>query len=115
MSQGAANVWPYMWSTSAHDANVRRLYGICSRRLQSNFIHDFREAGCDPTLPRIRAGQTLGLVHGLWIEHRIWGALSVDEVLGIFDAAIDYATGLHWRQALPQQASQQRKLPMGDR
>jgi len=89
-----------MWSTSAHDANVRRLCGIFSRRLQSDFIHDFREAGCDPTLARIHAVQTLGLVHGLWIEHRVSETLSLDEVLGIFHAAIDNATGQHWRQAL---------------
>src|ERR1044072_99970 len=34
MSSGAANVWPHMWSSSAHDEGVQRLCTAFSRRLR---------------------------------------------------------------------------------
>ena len=97
MSPGAANVWPHMWSSSAHEAQVQRLCAAFSRRLRSNFIHDFRQAGCDATMANIYAIQSLALVHGLWIEHRVAGTITINEVLGIFHGMIDNATNQGWK------------------
>lgn len=97
MSPGAANVWPHMWSSSAHDQQVQRLCAAFSRRLRSNFIHDLRQAGCDRTMATLHAIQAMGLVHGLWIEHRVAATISIDEVLGVFHGVIDDATGRIWR------------------
>ncbi|HDR9318560.1 TPA: transcriptional regulator BetI [Burkholderia vietnamiensis] len=98
MSPGAANVWPHMWSSSAHDDEVKRLCSAFSRRLRSNFIHDLRQAGCDQTMANIWAIQAMALVHGLWIEHRVSETITIDEVLGVFHGMIDDATGQIWRQ-----------------
>lgn len=97
MSQGAANVWPHMWSSSAHEQNVQRLCAAFSRRLRSNFIFDFRQAGCDPSMSRIHAIQAMALVHGLWIEHRVAATVSIDEVIGVFHGMIDDATHRIWK------------------
>lgn len=99
MSPGAANVWPHMWSSSAHDVDVQRLCAAFSRRLRSNFIHDFRQAGCDAAMANIHAIQALALTHGLWIEHRVAGTVSIDEVLGIFHGMIDNATNQGWKKS----------------
>ncbi|MBR8184219.1 transcriptional regulator BetI [Burkholderia ambifaria] len=98
MSPGAANVWPHMWSSSAHDDEVKRLSTAFSRRLRSNFVHDLRGAGCDHAMANIWAIQAMALVHGLWIEHRVSATITIDEVLGIFHGMIDDATGQIWRQ-----------------
>lgn len=97
MSPGAANVWPHMWSSSAHEQDVQRLCAAFSRRLRSNFIFDLRQAGCDRTMATIHAIQAMGLVHGLWIEHRVAAIISIDDVLGVFHGFIDDATGRAWR------------------
>ena len=97
MSPGAANVWPHMWSSSAHDAQVQRLCAAFSRRLRSNFIFDLRQAGCDRTMATIHAIQAMALVHGLWIEHRVAASITIDEVIGVFHGVIDDATGRIWR------------------
>ncbi|MDG0024370.1 transcriptional regulator BetI [Trinickia sp. Y13] len=97
MSPGAANVWPHMWSSSAHDHEVQRLCAAFSRRLRSNFIFDLRQAGCDRTMATIHAIQAMALVHGLWIEHRVAASITIDEVLGVFHGVIDDATGRVWR------------------
>jgi TetR/AcrR family transcriptional repressor of bet genes len=97
MSPGAANVWPHMWSSSAHDAEVQRLCAAFSRRLRSNFIFDLRQAGCDQTMATIHAIQAMALVHGLWIEHRVAASITIDEVIGVFHGVIDDATGRIWR------------------
>lgn len=97
MSPGAANVWPHMWSSSAHDEEVQRLCTAFSRRLRSNFIHDLRQAGCDRAMATIHAIEAMALVHGLWIEHRVAATISIDEVLGVFHGVIDNATGRVWR------------------
>ncbi|HKR43755.1 MAG TPA: TetR family transcriptional regulator C-terminal domain-containing protein [Paraburkholderia sp.] len=97
MSPGAANVWPHMWSSSAHDAEVQRLCAAFSKRLRSNFIFDLRQAGCDHTMARIHAIQALALVHGLWIEHRVAASVTIDEVIGIFHGMIDDATRQIWK------------------
>lgn len=97
MSQGAANVWPHMWSSSAHEQDVRRLCTAFSRRLRSNFVFDFRRAGCDPVMSRIHAIQAMALVHGLWIEHRVAATISIDEAIGIFHGMIDDATHRIWK------------------
>lgn len=97
MSPGAANVWPHMWSSSAHDEEVQRLCAAFSRRLRSNFTHDLRQAGCDRTMATLHAIQAMALVHGLWIEHRVAATISIDEVLGVFHGVIDDATGRVWR------------------
>ncbi|MEX3955469.1 TetR family transcriptional regulator C-terminal domain-containing protein [Trinickia sp. EG282A] len=97
MSPGAANVWPHMWSSSAHDAEVQRLCAAFSRRLRSNFIFDLRQAGCDRTTATIHAIQAMALVHGLWIEHRVAASITIDEVIGVFHGVIDDATGRVWR------------------
>lgn len=97
MSPGAANVWPHMWSSSAHDAQVQRLCAAFSRRLRSNFIFDLRQAGCDRTMATIHAIQAMALVHGLWIEHRVAASITLDEVIGVFHGVIDDATGRIWR------------------
>lgn len=102
MSPGAANVWPHMWSSSAHDSSVQRLCAAFSRRLKSNFIHDLRQAGCDGTMALIYATQALALVHGLWIEHRVAATVSVDEVLGVFHGFIDSATNQGWKASFRQ-------------
>ncbi|AUT76327.1 TetR family transcriptional regulator C-terminal domain-containing protein [Paraburkholderia hospita] len=98
MSPGVANVWPHMWSSSAHDKEVQRLCAAFSRRLRSNFIHDLRQAGCDPTMATIYAIQAMGLVHGLWIEHRVAAIISIDEVLDVFHGFIDNATNQIWKR-----------------
>ncbi|WP_321867390.1 TetR family transcriptional regulator [Paraburkholderia tropica] len=107
MSPGAANVWPHMWSSSAHDSSVQKLCAAFSRRLKSNFIHDLRQAGCDGTMALIYATHALALVHGLWIEHRVAATVTVEEVLGIFHGFIDNATNQGWktsfRRTLPTQ------------
>ncbi len=100
MSPGAANVWPHMWSSSAHDDEVKRLCTAFSRRLRSNFIHDLRQAGCDQTMATIWAIQAMALVHGLWIEHRVAATITIDQVIGVFHGMIDDATGQIWRQNL---------------
>ena len=97
MSPGAANVWPHMWSSSAHEVDVQRLCAAFSRRLRSNFIHDFRQAGCDAAMANIYAIQALALTHGLWIEHRVAGTVSIEEVLAIFHGVIDNATNQGWK------------------
>jgi TetR/AcrR family transcriptional regulator, transcriptional repressor of bet genes len=97
MSPGAANVWPHMWSSSAHDVDVQRLCTAFSRRLRSNFIHDLRQAGCDSTMATIYAIQALALVHGLWIEHRVAGTITIEDVLNIFHGIIDGATQQGWK------------------
>jgi TetR/AcrR family transcriptional regulator, transcriptional repressor of bet genes len=97
MSPGAANVWPHMWSSSAHEEDVQRLCAAFSRRLRSNFIYDFRQAGCDPFMSRVYAIQAMALVHGLWIEHRVASTISLDEVMGVFHGMIDEATHRVWR------------------
>jgi TetR/AcrR family transcriptional repressor of bet genes len=68
-----------------------------SRRLRSNFTYDLRQAGCDNTMVKIHAIQAMALVHGLWIEHRVAGTISIDEVLGVFHGLIDEATHQVWR------------------
>ncbi|MGT2475354.1 TetR family transcriptional regulator C-terminal domain-containing protein [Paraburkholderia terrae] len=98
MSPGVANVWPHMWSSSAHDKEVQRLCAAFSRRLRSNFIHDLRQSGCDPTMATIYAIQAMGLVHGLWIEHRVAAIISIDEVLDVFHGFIDSATNQIWKR-----------------
>ncbi|WP_233451720.1 transcriptional regulator BetI [Burkholderia vietnamiensis] len=100
MSPGAANVWPHMWSSSAHDDEVKRLCTAFSRRLRSNFIHDLRQAGCDHTMATVWAIQAMALVHGLWIEHRVASTITLEQVLGVFHGMIDDATGQIWRQNL---------------
>jgi TetR/AcrR family transcriptional regulator, transcriptional repressor of bet genes len=97
MSPGAANVWPHMWSSSAHEQDVQRLCAAFSRRLRSNFIFDFRQAGCDPLMSRVYAIQAMALVHGLWIEHRVAAIISKDEVVGVFHGMIDDATHRIWK------------------
>ena len=97
MSPGAANVWPHMWSSSAHDGEVQRLCAAFSRRLRSNFIFDLRQAGCDQAMANIHAIHAMALVHGLWIEHRVAATISIDEVLGVFHGFIDDRTGCVWR------------------
>lgn len=103
MSPGAANVWPHMWSSSAHDEEVQRLCAAFSRRLRSNFIFDLRQAGCDRTIATIYAIQAMALVHGLWIEHRVAAIISIEEVLGVFHGVIDDATGRVWRMNVRRQ------------
>ncbi|MDN7683113.1 MULTISPECIES: transcriptional regulator BetI [Burkholderia] len=98
LSPGAANVWPHMWSSSAHDVEVRRLCTAFSRRLRSNFVHDLRQAGCDNAMAYIWAVQAMALVHGLWIEHRVSETITIDEVMGIFHGMIEDATRQIWRQ-----------------
>lgn len=105
MSPGAANVWPHMWSSSAHEVEVQRLCAAFSRRLRSNFIYDLRQAGCDPAMARIHAIQAMALVHGLWIEHRVAGSISMDEVIGIFHGMIDNATHWVWKSNLQKAAA----------
>ena len=100
MSPGVANVWPHMWSSSAHDKEVQRLCAAFSRRLRSNFIFDLRRAGCDQTMASIYAIQSMALVHGLWIEHRVAGTISIEEVLGVFHGLIDSATNRVWKQSM---------------
>jgi TetR/AcrR family transcriptional repressor of bet genes len=100
MSSGAANVWPHMWSSSAHDEGVKRLCTAFSRRLRSNFTYDLRQAGCDQAMANIFAIQSMALVHGLWIEHRVAGTISLDEVLGVFHGVIDSATNQGWKQSM---------------
>jgi TetR/AcrR family transcriptional repressor of bet genes len=97
MSQGAANVWPHMWSSSAHERDVQRLCAAFSSRLRSNFVFDFRQAGCDPLMSRIHAIQAMALVHGLWIEHRVAATISIDEVIAVFHGMIDDATHQIWK------------------
>lgn len=100
MSPGVANVWPHMWSSSAHDKEVQRLCAAFSRRLRSNFIFDLRQAGCDQAMASIYAIQSMALVHGLWIEHRVAGTISIEEVLGVFHGLIDSATNRVWKQSM---------------
>ncbi|ALL69338.1 transcriptional regulator, TetR family [Paraburkholderia caribensis MBA4] len=105
MSPGAANVWPHMWSSSAHDAEVQRLCAAFSRRLRSNFLFDLKQAGCDPAMARIHAIQAMALVHGLWIEQRVAATISMDEVIGIFHGMIDNATHWVWKSNMRRSAS----------
>ncbi|MPW17750.1 TetR family transcriptional regulator [Paraburkholderia sp. CNPSo 3157] len=100
MRPGAANVWPHMWSSSAYDKDVQRLCTAFSRRLRSNFIWDLRKAGCDQTMATIYAMQAMALVHGLWIEHRVAGTMSISEVLGVFHGVIDHATNRGWKTGM---------------
>ncbi|MFJ4293965.1 TetR family transcriptional regulator C-terminal domain-containing protein [Cupriavidus sp. NPDC089707] len=100
LSPGVANVWPHMWSSSAHDRQVQRLCVAFSRRLRSNFTHDLREAGCSRALANVYAIQAMGLVHGLWIEHRVAATISIEEVRGVFHGVIDDATGDVWKRNL---------------
>jgi TetR/AcrR family transcriptional repressor of bet genes len=44
----------------------------------------------------------MALVHGLWIEHRVAGAISIDEALGVFHGVIDSATGQIWKLNMSQ-------------
>ncbi|MCA3825819.1 MAG: TetR family transcriptional regulator C-terminal domain-containing protein [Burkholderia sp.] len=111
LSPGAANVWPHMWSSSAHDADVRRLCTAFSRRLRSNFIHDLGNAGCDRTMATIWAIQAMALVHGLWIEHRVASTITIDEVIGVFHGMIDDATGQLWRMNM--RGAPRRQTPDG--
>lgn len=97
MSPGVANVWPHMWSSSAHDREVQRLCASFSRRLRSNFMHDLRQAGCAPDIANVYAIQAMALVHGLWIEHRVAATISIEDVLGVFHGVIDSATGQIWK------------------
>jgi TetR/AcrR family transcriptional repressor of bet genes len=105
MSPGAANVWPHMWSSSAHEAEVQRLCAAFSRRLRSNFLYDLKQAGCDPAMARIHAIQAMALVHGLWIEHKVAASISMDEVIGIFHGMIDNATHWVWKSNMRRSAS----------
>jgi TetR/AcrR family transcriptional repressor of bet genes len=100
MSLGAANVWPHMWSSSAHEERVQRLCAAFSKRLRSNFTYDLRRAGCSPLAAHVYAIQAMALVHGLWIEHRVAGTITLDEVIGVFHGVIDDATGRVWKQNL---------------
>lgn len=102
MSPGAANVWPHMWSSSAHDQEVQRLCAAFSRRLRSNFMHDLRQAGCAPDIANVYAIQAMALVHGLWIEHRVAATISIEDVLGVFHGVIDNATGQIWKLNMSQ-------------
>ncbi|MFT4192502.1 MAG: transcriptional regulator BetI [Comamonas sp.] len=98
LSQGAANVWPHMWSSSAHDPQVQRLCAAFSRRLKSNFVFDFRQAGHGRPMAIVHAIEALALVHGLWIEHKVAGTLTREQVRAFFHAIIDNATGRVWRE-----------------
>lgn len=106
MSPGVANVWPHMWSSSSHNQEVQRLCAAFSRRLRSNFTHDLRQAGCAPAIANIYAIQAMALVHGLWIEYRVAGAISIDEALGVFHGVIDSATGQIWKLNMSQPSRQ---------
>ena len=48
----------------------------------------------------IYAIQSMALVHGLWIEHRVAGTISIEEVLGVFHGLIDSATNRAWKQSM---------------
>ncbi|SIT48105.1 TetR family transcriptional regulator [Paraburkholderia ribeironis] len=109
MSPGAANVWPHMWSSSAHDEEVQRLCAAFSKRLRSNFMFDLRQAGCDHTMARIHAIQALALVHGLWIEHRVAATVTISDVVGIFHGMIDDATRQIWKLNMSRSA---RSVPL---
>jgi len=111
MSLGAVNVWPHMWSSSAHEERVQRLCAAFSRRLRSNFTYDLREAGCSPLAAHVYAIQAMALVHGLWIEHRVAGTITIEEVLGVFHGVIDDATGRVWKQSLRLDSRGRRPTP----
>lgn len=96
-SKGATNVWPQMWSSSVHDARVRRLCSAFSKRLVSNLLYDYRTVGCNKELAHTFALQTSALIHGIWIEQSILNTVSQDQSINIINANIDNLTGQIWR------------------
>lgn len=100
VSAGAANVWPYMWSSSAHDPQVKRLCTAFSRRMKSNFIFDLQCMGLSRTMANLHAIQFLALVHGLWIEYKVADTLTLEQVLVFFHATIDNAAGKLWQETI---------------